>query len=976
MTIETEAGRETSTWHVAIGFYPDPAGRLLEQAQALAEFDEKAIPEAGVAVRLRQNEQGAWATATVEGRLYCGLPLPATSGLPVQINGCFDLDSSRTGLTSDDAFLGTAKVRVEWNRLLLNYAVVSAYTDALRSLPREIAENDPDAFYSLWPNTAAATSPILRDTALQIHRALATVPLFRCVTKQGVAWLDLGDILLIPAHAEPGLMDPLVEDGLILASPPLPPALVSDASAAGIEVPLVTPGLLRKRWLRSESKDCDIQAAPFPALRRREWLDTITRFMMSDPSVQLMGLPLALLANGQLATFGFAQAGTLFVGTDVQREIFRTRLHWFIDPDYQTTTGLRPQPAAKFVELSPQSVMLNLHSVLPKIEVGGRREWNAAGDGIPEARWLTFLLDYLTENAAAVSVSDLQEFPLIPDQHGRLHSPHCIPTPLLRSKAPEGLIAALEALGTPLVSGPDELVHAVERFAHAFGDELLVWDADGPDLIDPLKAYEGEWTESAARNDPKVVGAILDCLAQPRSLDRIDDRLLGSLKSLPLIPTGGGAVVSANEPNLFVPSGEQPPKATGAVKLVQVRGRWKPLLEKLGIPPLDLPALIKQVLIPSYGNEARSDQLEILRYVRDHFSRALDQETAGGGPPTIKSLLANSDLIVATNGELRPVSDLFVPDYDEAVLLLGELAAFPDMNVYAPGREAWMSFFLSLGLKEEIGADDILARVLSLTSVPPSRESRRAVQRIFSFIQRNWDRLSNQDVGEPGSGNKLPTALKSLAWLPSVQDETAFPGFRKPEDRWYRLDELYPRSLGHRVSSQAPLFEGQEPAGRVQAALGMPARPPLELVTAHFDRLRELWADATQSVDIDALTTSLNQIYSYFGQQSRPQHGMPAAGPILKARYAEMPCIWDRPRRRFVRPRDCFSDRVAFFEPHKVCIGGDPQIQAGLDALGRRQTPELDDYIGFFCRCSAPTNLQFNLLEMAASATLASACRL
>src|SRR4029077_6178696 len=101
------------------------------------------IPEAGVAVRLRQNELGVWTTAMVDGRLYCGLPLPTISGLPVQINGCFDLDSSRTGLTSDDALLGTAKVRVEWNRLLLNHAVASAYTDALQSLPREIAENDP-----------------------------------------------------------------------------------------------------------------------------------------------------------------------------------------------------------------------------------------------------------------------------------------------------------------------------------------------------------------------------------------------------------------------------------------------------------------------------------------------------------------------------------------------------------------------------------------------------------------------------------------------------------------------------------------------------------------------------------------------------------------------------------------------------------------------------------------------------------------
>ena len=78
-------------WQVAIGFYPDPAGLLLEQAEKLAKFDEKAIPEAGVAVELHEGRRGKWKPAAVEGRLYCGLPLPAASGFPVHINGCFDL---------------------------------------------------------------------------------------------------------------------------------------------------------------------------------------------------------------------------------------------------------------------------------------------------------------------------------------------------------------------------------------------------------------------------------------------------------------------------------------------------------------------------------------------------------------------------------------------------------------------------------------------------------------------------------------------------------------------------------------------------------------------------------------------------------------------------------------------------------------------------------------------------------------------
>jgi hypothetical protein len=339
--------------------------------------------------------------------------------------------------------------------------------------------------------------------------------------------------------------------------------------------------------------------------------------------------------------------------------------------------------------------------------------------------------------------------------------------------------------------------------------------------------------------------------------------------------------------------------------------------------------------------------LEVLRYIRDNFSRALDQEAADGRAAAIKNLLANSDLIAASDGGLRAASRLFVPSNDDAIVQLGALAVFPDMDVYAAGRDAWMTFFLSLGLKQEVRATDLLARIASLTSRPPSRENRRTIQRIFAFIQKHWDALSVQFLGERDSKVVFATALKDSAWLPAVQDDTAFPGFHKPEDRWYRLDELYPRSLGHRVCSQAPLFDGPDPAGSVQTALGMAASPPLDLVTAHFDRLRELWADEGEIVDVAALTTSLKQVYTFFGQQSRVKRGALTVGAPLNKRYEDVPCIWDLSRRRFVRPRDCFSERVPYFEPHKVFVGGEPQVQAGRNVSTTLRQPSVEFKLGF-----------------------------
>src|SRR6516165_3441902 len=50
--VESESGRIRSSWRVTVGFFPDPAGALLAQAQKLARFGEKAVPETGIAIAL------------------------------------------------------------------------------------------------------------------------------------------------------------------------------------------------------------------------------------------------------------------------------------------------------------------------------------------------------------------------------------------------------------------------------------------------------------------------------------------------------------------------------------------------------------------------------------------------------------------------------------------------------------------------------------------------------------------------------------------------------------------------------------------------------------------------------------------------------------------------------------------------------------------------------------------------------------
>jgi len=252
--VESESGRIRSSWRVTVGFFPDPAGALLAQAQKLARFGEKAVPETGIAIALdyaAANGIGG-APTTVEGHLYCALPLPAVSGFPVHINGCFDLDESRKGITCGDDALGNARERVQWNDLLLKSGIASAYVEALRSFPTTVAGSNPAKFYSLWPDVERASPPMMRDAALAIHKALAAADLFRC--NNGIARRPLQEVLLLPSSTDDKVKAALVADGLVIADPALPTHLISGASAAGVKLSRVTPALLRKRWRRCSSE--------------------------------------------------------------------------------------------------------------------------------------------------------------------------------------------------------------------------------------------------------------------------------------------------------------------------------------------------------------------------------------------------------------------------------------------------------------------------------------------------------------------------------------------------------------------------------------------------------------------------------------------------------------------------------------------------------------------------------------------------
>ena len=147
------------------GFHTEKATWLIVssmgngQALKFANDDPCLLPSAGAAVQLLPTGSNSFCPTPVtktfdgldlKGNIFCYLPLPIHSGLPVHINGAFALTSNRRHLQmkleDDKSCYG-----VEWNNLLLLDSVTSALLDLLEDMKGIAPKDGSYKFHCLWP---------------------------------------------------------------------------------------------------------------------------------------------------------------------------------------------------------------------------------------------------------------------------------------------------------------------------------------------------------------------------------------------------------------------------------------------------------------------------------------------------------------------------------------------------------------------------------------------------------------------------------------------------------------------------------------------------------------------------------------------------------------------------------------------------------------------------------------------------------
>ena len=141
-TAEINGSVTASHWRVLTGF---GGGKCWDLVKASASSNLRLLPFGGVAMQV--TVEGV--PLPVSGRAFCFLPLPIETGLPLHVNGCFELSSNRRDLWDGTDMEGVGRQRVEWNQAMLEDVLAPLYARLIEDMRG--TGRDPQALLSVWP---------------------------------------------------------------------------------------------------------------------------------------------------------------------------------------------------------------------------------------------------------------------------------------------------------------------------------------------------------------------------------------------------------------------------------------------------------------------------------------------------------------------------------------------------------------------------------------------------------------------------------------------------------------------------------------------------------------------------------------------------------------------------------------------------------------------------------------------------------
>ena len=137
------------------------------------------VPWAGVAALVGSTRQSDAVIQALSGAAYCFLSLPVSTGLPVHMNGFFELSSNRRDVWQAGADMtGDGRTRAEWNAALMRSVIAPSYLRLLRKLKQRLGYSVQ--YQSAWPTLERVGAPWLYVVHTVLQLCMTEPLLFAC----------------------------------------------------------------------------------------------------------------------------------------------------------------------------------------------------------------------------------------------------------------------------------------------------------------------------------------------------------------------------------------------------------------------------------------------------------------------------------------------------------------------------------------------------------------------------------------------------------------------------------------------------------------------------------------------------------------------------------------------------------------------------------------------------------------------------
>ncbi|KAI3443790.1 hypothetical protein Pfo_000455 [Paulownia fortunei] len=357
------------------------------------------------------------ATFNFEGRAFCFLPLPISTGLPVHINAYFELSSNRRDIWFGDDMAGDGKMRSDWNMYLLEEVVAPAYGHLLETVALEFGPSD--LFFSFWPTTGGFEP--WTSLVRKLYQFVSESGLRVLYTKtRGGQWISTKQAIF-PDHnfgKSWELLEALSDAGLPVAN--VPKEIVNKFMEICSSLHFLTPQLLRTLLIR----------------RRREFRDrnamvVTLEYCLLDlgspvASKSFFGLPLIPLSSGAFAKLdkrGFSEQ--IYVTRGDGYSLLKDSIpHQLVDCGisdylYDKLCALADSEDFNISFLTCQLLENILMRLIPvEWHYAKQVTWVPGNQGHPSLDWVRLLWSYLRSSCKDLSL--FSNWPILPVENNHL----------------------------------------------------------------------------------------------------------------------------------------------------------------------------------------------------------------------------------------------------------------------------------------------------------------------------------------------------------------------------------------------------------------------------------------------------------------------------------------------------------------------------------------------------------------------------